>query len=82
MGVGLYWACSNLFSILVQVACNWNMRPSKYVDYEALRKVQAELKKFEEDLKKKSVVSPEDRKREKVDYKRFFKVANKHLGSR
>ena len=79
MGVGLYWACSNLFSILVQVACNWNMRPSKYVDYEALRKVQAELKKFEEDLKKKSVVSPEDRKREKVDYKRFFKVANKHL---
>lgn len=79
MGVGLYWACSNLFSILVQVACNWNMRPSKYVDYEALRKVQAELKKFEEDLKKKSVVSPEDRKREKEDYKRFFKVANKHL---
>ena len=79
MGVGLYWACSNLFSILVQVACNWNMRPSKYVDYEALRKVQVELKKFEEDLKKKSVVSPEDRKREKEDYKRFFMVANKHL---
>lgn len=79
MGVGLYWACSNLFSILVQVACNWNMRPSKYVDYEALRKVQAELKKFEDDLKKKSVVSPEDRKREKADYKRFFKVANKHI---
>ena len=79
MGVGLYWACSNLFSILVQLACNLNMRPSKYVDYQALRKVQADLARLEDELKKKSEVSPEDRKREKVDYKRFFKVANKHL---
>ena len=79
MGVGLYWACSNLFSILVQLCCNLNMCPDRHVDYPALRKVQAELKKFEDDLKAKSVVSPEDKKREKVDYKRFFKVANKHL---
>ena len=79
MGVGLYWACSNLFSILVQLACNWNMKPEKHVDYAALRKVQAELKKFEDDLRAKAAVSPEDRKREKADYKRFFSVANKHL---
>ena len=79
MGVGLYWACSNLFSILVQIACNLNMRPSKYVDYQELRKVQSELAKFEAELKKKAEVSPEDRKREKADYRRFFKVANKHL---
>ncbi|MBO7483123.1 MAG: YidC/Oxa1 family membrane protein insertase [Kiritimatiellae bacterium] len=79
MGVGLYWACSNLFSILVQVCCNLNMRPERHVDYPALRKVQAELKRFEDDLKAKSTVSPEDRKREKEDYRRFFKVANKHL---
>lgn len=79
MGVGLYWACSNLFSILVQFACNWNMNPKKHVDYPALRKVQAELKKFEDELKARSIVSPEDKKREKADYKRFFKVANKHL---
>ena len=79
MGVGLYWACSNLFSILVQLACNLNMNPSKYVDYQELRKVQSELAKFEAELKKKAEVSPEDRKREKADYRRFFKVANKHL---
>lgn len=79
MGVGLYWVCSNLFSVLVQLACNFNMKPEKYVDYVALRRVQAELKKIEDELKKKSEVSPEDRKREKTDYKRFFKVANKHL---
>ena len=79
MGVGLYWACSNLFSILVQLACNCNMNPAKYVDYPALRKVQSELKKFEDELKAKAVVPPEDKRREKEDYKRFFKVANKHL---
>ncbi len=79
MGVGLYWVCSNLFSILVQLACNWNMKPSRHVDYPALRKVQEELRRFEADLKAKSVVSPEDRRREKADYRKFFKVANKHL---
>lgn len=79
MGVGLYWACSNLFSIFVQLVCNWNMCPGKYVDYPALRKVQSELKKFEDDLAAKAIVSPDDKKREKADYKRFFKVANKHL---
>ena len=79
MGVGLYWACSNLFSIFVQLACNWNMRPSRHVDYPALRKVQDELRRFEAELKAKSVVSPEDRRREKADYRKFFKVANKHL---
>ena len=79
MGVGLYWVCSNLFSIFVQLACNWNMKPSRYVDYPALRKVQEELRRFEAELKAKSVVAPEDRRREKADYRKFFKVANKHL---
>lgn len=79
MGVGLYWACSNLFSILVQLACNVCMKPSKYVDYPELRAVQAELTKFEDGLKAKASVSPEDRRREREDYRRFFKVANKHL---
>ncbi len=78
-GVGLYWATSNLFSILVQLCENIVIPPKRHVDYHALRRSQAELKKFEEGLKKKSVISPEDKKREKVDYKRFFHVANKHL---
>jgi YidC/Oxa1 family membrane protein insertase len=78
-GVGLYWAASNLMSILVQWAENICIPPAKYVDYPALRRSQAELKKFEDDIKKLSTVTPEDRRREKADYKRFFKVANKHL---
>lgn len=78
-GVGLYWATSNLFSILVQLCENIVIPPKSRVDYHALRRSQAELKKFEESIKKKAVVSPEDRKREKADYKRFFSVANKHL---
>ena len=78
-GVGLYWATSNIFSILVQLCENIVIPPKKHVDYHALRRSQAELSKFEESLKKKAVVSSEDKKREKADYKRFFHVANKHL---
>ena len=78
-GVGLYWAASNLFSILVQLCENIVIPPKKHVDYPALRRSQAELKKFEGGLKEKAVISPEDKKREKADYKRFFHVANKHL---
>ena len=78
-GVGLYWATSNLFSILVQLCENVVIPPKKHVDYHALRRSQAELRKFEESIKKKAVVSAEDKKREKMDYKRFFHVANKHL---
>jgi YidC/Oxa1 family membrane protein insertase len=79
LGVGLYWVCSNLFSILVQLACNWNMPPAKRVDYPALRAAQAELTKFEAGLRASAAVSPEDKKREKRDWKRFFSVANKHI---
>lgn len=78
-GVGLYWATSNLFSIIVQWCENWCIPPRKHVDYPALRRSQAELKKFEDGIKKNLVVSPEDKKRENEDYKRFFRVANKHL---
>jgi len=78
-GVGLYWATSNLFSILVQLCENVVIPPKSRVDYHALRRSQAELKKFEDSIKKKAAVSPEDRKREKADYRRFFSVANKHL---
>ena len=47
-GVGLYWATSNLFSILVQLCENLVIPPKKHVDYHALRRSQAELRKFEE----------------------------------
>ena len=78
-GVGLYWAASNLFSILVQLGENICIPPKKYVNYPELRQSQAVLKKFEDELARQKVVSPEDRRREKADYRRFFKVANKHV---
>ena len=77
MGVGLYWAASNIFSILVQLCCNYTIRPQSRIDYPKLRSAQSDLKKLEDSLRHD--VSPEDRKREKQDYKRFFHVVNKHL---
>ncbi len=78
-GVGLYCATSNVFSIVVQWCENICIPPKKHVDYPRLRRSQAELRKFEEGLRRNSIVSPEGRRREKADYKRFFKVANKHI---
>ena len=79
-GVGLYWAASNVLSILVQFGENICLPPKKYVDYPALRHSQAELVRFEAALKAGAkTVSAADRRREKADYGRFFSVANKHL---
>ena len=77
-GVGLYWATSNVFSIVVQWCENWCIPPKRHVDYPVLRRAQAEMKRFEASLRK-DVVSAADRAREKSDYRRFFSVANKHL---
>ena len=76
LGVGLYWICSNLFTIVQQFALNKLMPPEKYVDYAALAESKKELAELDS-LKRK--VSPEDKRREKEDYKRFFSVDNKHL---
>lgn len=75
-GVALYWIFSNVLSILVQVLCNLIQPPKKYVDYEALaesREALAALDSFGQTQTK------ELKKREKADYKRFFKVANKRI---
>ena len=80
MGVGLYWAASNVLSILVQFGENICLPPRKYVDYPVLRRSQVELARFEAALKASAkTVSKEDKQREKADYRRFFGVANKHL---
>ena len=76
MGVGVYWIASNLFTIPQQLLLNAIMPPKKYVDYEALKESKAELSKLNSLSAK---VSPEDKRREKADYKRFFSIANKHL---
>lgn len=80
LGTGVYWIASNLFSIPVQVVCNWIINPKKYVDYEALEASRKELAELEGvGGKKKESFFSENRKRERADYKHFFSVANKHL---
>jgi len=76
LGVGIYWIFSNLFSILQQLVLNLVLDPKKRVDYAELERSKKELEAMG-GLSKG--VSPEDKKREKADYKRFFSVANKHL---
>ena len=76
VGVGLYWICSNLFTIPQQLLLNLAVPAKKYVDYEELEKSRKELAEMNS---LSADVSKEDKKREKADYKRFFSVANKHL---
>lgn len=79
-GVALYWVASNVMAIIQQFILNAAISPKKYVDYDALEKSRAELKKIEElDGGKKDAEHRANAKREKEDYKRFFKIVNKHL---
>ena len=79
-GIAWYWVASNVFSILQMYALNALINPKKYVDYDALEKSRAALAEVEalED-KKKDPNYKINRAREKKDYKRFFKIVNKHL---
>lgn len=75
-GVGIYWVFSNLFSVVQLYFLNAVMNPKKYIDYEALERSRAELKAasaFERKNRKKFFEKDPYRKREKADYKRFFK---------
>lgn len=76
LGVGIYWLCSNLFTILQQLVLNVIIKPEKYIDYTELSRSRQELAEIEG---LSAGVSAEDKRREKEDYKRFFKVVNKHL---
>ncbi len=79
-GIAWYWVASNVFSILQMYALNALINPKKYVDYDALEKSRVALAEVEalED-KKKDPNYKVNRAREKKDYKRFFKIVNKHL---
>lgn len=76
LGVGIYWIASNLFSILQQVVLNLVINPKKHIDYVELENSRKELNEIKSLSNK---VSPEDKKREKADYKRFFSIANKRI---
>lgn len=80
LGTGIYWIASNLLSIPVQILCNWIIDPKKYVNYEELEASRKQLEQLESiGKKKKESFFSENKRRERVDYKRFFSVVNKHL---
>lgn len=80
IGTAWYWVWSNLLAVAQMYILNACIKPTKYVDYERLeesRKELAKLKAIGADTKKQ--ISKEDKRKEHEDYKRFFKVTNKHL---
>ncbi len=75
-GVGIYWTFSNLFSVVQLYFLNFIMNPKKYIDYDALERSREELRSasaFEKKNKKKLFEKDPYKKKEKADYKRFFK---------
>ena len=79
-GVVLYWVTGNILAIVQQFILNAAINPKKYVDYKELERSREELRKIEAlDNGKADKNYRANQKREKADYKRFFKVVNKHL---
>lgn len=79
-GVGLYWICSNLFTMVQQLILNAVMNPKKHIDYAELEASKAELEKISSIGGTNSPKrGSELYKREKADCKRFFSIENKHL---
>lgn len=78
-GIALYWVASNLFAILQQVLLNALVPPKKHVDYAALEESRRALAAIEALDNGRGERARELKKREKEDYKRFFRVANKHI---
>ncbi len=79
-GVGFYWICSNVLSILQQYILNFMVPPAKFIDYEALEQSWRELKELESlGSKKKWYQHDPNARREKEDYKKFFSIVNKHI---
>ncbi len=79
MGIALYWVASNLFAILQQVLLNALIPPQKHVDYEKLEESRRALAAIEALDNGRGERAKELKNREKQDYKRFFKVANKRV---
>ena len=79
-GVALYWIAGNILAIIQQLLLNAAINPKKHVDYAELERSREELLKIQSlDGGKKDAAARANAKREKADYKRFFKVVNKHL---
>ena len=77
-GVGFYWICSNLLTIVQQALLNRLRPPEKEIDWAELEASRKELAAYA-DTGKDTGRTREEKRREKEDYKRFFSVGNKHL---
>lgn len=75
VGVGLYWICGNLFSILVLYTVNLIFAPHRYIDYNALEESKIILAKSKE-IEIKLRLTKEQKKKSKEDYKRFLDANN------
>lgn len=79
-GIALYWVASNLFAIVQLYALNVVIPPKKYVDYEELEASRKELAELETMVGKKKLFQKDpNAKREREDYKKFFRVGNMHV---
>lgn len=81
VGVGFYWICSNLLSVLQLLLLNIWINPKNYIDYEALENSKEELRQAKAFMTPKKKADRKDpyRKKEKADYKRFLEVPNKKI---
>lgn len=81
-GMCFYWICSNLSSIAIQALMNICIVPAKHIDYEDLAASRTEIEALEAlEAERKTPWWKRDplTKRERADYKRFFKIAGKHV---
>ena len=81
IGVGFYWSCSNLLSVVQLILLNIWINPKHYIDYEALEARKEELKKARElmAVKQKEDRANPYRAKGKADYKRFLKTQDKKI---
>ena len=81
IGVGFYWSCSNILSVVQLILLNIWINPKNYIDYEALEESKEELRKAKEFMsaKQKEDKSNPYRAKGKADYKRFLKTQDKKI---
>lgn len=81
IGVGFYWSCSNLLSVVQLILLNIWINPKNYIDYDALEESKEELRKAKEFMSKQQKADKSNpyRVKGKEDYKRFLKTPDKKL---
>ena len=76
-GVGLYWICGNLLSVVQLILLNMWINPKDHIDYEELEKSKQELNQMIQFTKENN--NKEFADLEKQDYKRFMKYGEKQI---